>query len=186
MAIYYRIKRGLILILLGLVCFTSNVAADEKVSHPKSWKGCYPDDEGGCKVDRNLIELPEVKRNLKAILKKDEYRLWTHTYAVEGGTTEADHYQITERFRPHSSGELALLLIGLKEKNILVIFYLSYSERDDLQNTTCVSNGKQVSELSDDLKEEILVELQGREDKNDRLLPKNPWINKVPCRVGKK
>lgn len=139
----YRIKRDLLIILLGLVCFTSNVYAEENVPDLKTWVGCYPNGQGNvCKSKKHFFDLPEVKRNLKAILKKDEYTLLTHTYGVSQPITEIDNYLIITGFRPHSAGERAILLMGIKKKDILVFFYLSYPEKDDLENTTCVSNGK--------------------------------------------
>jgi hypothetical protein len=183
----YRMKRSMLFILLVLACFSSKVNAEEGVSDLKSWVGCYPNGQGNvCKSKKHFFDLPDVKSNLKAILKNDEYTLLTRTYGVSSPIIEKDNYLFITGFRPHSAGEKAILLMGLKKRDVLVIFYLSYPEKDDLENTACISNGKQLYDLSDDLKEEILGELTIRENEHDRLLPNNLWINKVPCRIGKK
>jgi hypothetical protein len=111
-------------------------------------------------------------------LPKEQYKLLTSAYEVEVPIELVGSYLIINRCMPHCCPcQNALLAIDLQNGAMLALFW----DRSD-ESTTCFSTGVTVSALPEDIKEKYLEGHIPRTTANDKLTPKNQWLDKVKCR----
>lgn len=185
---YYMKDGGLIKIVVAvlMLMFAQTAHSAGKYEHLKYWVGRYPS-KGPTRENREFLKLPEIRAILLQLLPGREYRRLTKTLAVETPIEMIDDYLVVRRCRPHCCPcENALLLVGLHEDTVLVLVYDSSRGKDDESATKCFSTGRQLFELSDNLKERALEMHIPRMTADDKLLPKNPWINRVKCSTPNK
>ncbi len=150
-----------------------------KYSHLESWVGRYPSVPKG---SPNFFKLPEITQVLKQLLSEADYERLTKTLGVEAPIQRVDDYLAIERCRPHCCPcENALLLISLRDDAVLVVIFDAKSGEDDERATKCYSTGRQLADLSDNIKEEVLGQHIPLMSADDKLLPRNQWLNKVRC-----
>jgi hypothetical protein len=170
-------------IVVGLVTAavffaTSDPIGAEAFGGLVGWINKYPSD---LRNSKDFFQAPEIASALTELLPRKEYELLTHSYAVETPIEAAGEYLLVSKCKPHCCPcENVLLAVGLRDDSLVALFW---NQND--RTTRCFSTGPRIADLPEAVKEKFLGMHIIKATKDEQLLPKNLWLNKVQCEKRK-
>lgn len=170
-----------ILVCLGMVLWWTFAIA-QSFSDLEKWVGHYPWDGPG-KKEQDFFKLPEIERTLAKLLSKKDLKKLTQTYVVGVPIELVEGYLLVEKCKPHNCpGKNAVLAVEVKSSSLFVVLYDASSGADDNESTRCFSTNGDLVDLPSGVKESILQMHIPNMTRDDLLLPKNLWLDKVKCK----
>jgi hypothetical protein len=174
-----------IYLIILCIFFIGNVELAEaagEYSYLLPWVGHHPS-EGPNKKQPDLFKMPEMTRFLKRLLPQKEYKILTKVLNIEMPVEKDGNFILVDHCKQHCCPcESSILIFDLSNDAAFAVFYDSKRGGND-RSTTCFSTGKQLSYLPDSIKERILEMHIPRMKDADKLVPQNPWIDLVSCKV---
>jgi hypothetical protein len=122
-------RKNLLALALFFCCMSGTVAAQNNLSHLKSWAGKYPTSKTG-RVTTRFFGLPEIRRPLLKLLSRTDYNLLTRDYRVEVPIKLIGDYLAVKDCRPHACDtDNAGFVIDLRDGAIHVKMYAATNTR---------------------------------------------------------
>jgi hypothetical protein len=176
-----RIHNILLSSMLAIVCSMSRGANDsqlESLAGKYAWEGPRANSPG-------FFEVPSIRASLQNVLPPGTLKILTEELTTGTPNSIVDGYLIVSACRPHACPSKNYIAITNPRNSLVtVVLFDSSAGNDDIGRTRCFSSLPDLRAYPTAVVEEVLGMHIPLMTKDDRLYPRNLWVDQVKCADG--